>query len=60
MFMSKFISKIRTFWSLPIPPFSPDVSPLDFGGFGTVKEKMPYCTFEDDDELKYWRNIKNC
>lgn len=40
------------FRSLPNPPFSPDVSPLDFGGFGTVKEKMPIGTFEDDDELK--------
>lgn len=37
---------------LPNPIYSPDVAPLDFGIFGTVKEKMPNATFDDPEELK--------
>ena len=37
---------------LPNPIYSPDVAPLDFGIFGTVKEKMPNATFDDLEELK--------
>ena len=37
---------------LPHPPYSPDISPLDFGVFGTIKEKMPNEELESDDELK--------
>ena len=40
------------FKSVPNPPFSPDVSPLDFGVFGTVKDLMPMGTIESDEELK--------
>ena len=34
------------------PIYSPDVAPLDFGIFGTVKEKMPNETFDYQEELK--------
>ena len=34
------------------PPCSPDVSPLDFGIFGTGKDLMPIGTIESDEELK--------
>ena len=37
---------------IPHPAYSPDISPLDFGVFGTIKEKMPYEEFESDEELK--------
>ena len=37
---------------IPHPPYSPDISPLDLGVFGIVKEKMPYEELESDEELK--------
>lgn len=40
------------FDTLPNPPYSPDISILDFGVFGTVKEKMPYTEFQSLEELK--------
>ena len=33
-------------------PYSPDISPLDFGVFGAIKEKMPYEELVSGDELK--------
>ena len=40
------------FDTLPTLPYSPDISLLDFGVFGTVKEKMPYTEFQSPEELK--------
>ncbi|MDE7383476.1 MAG: hypothetical protein K2M99_06280, partial [Treponemataceae bacterium] len=40
------------FTMIPHPPYSPDISPLDFGVFGTIKGKMPYEDLETDEELK--------
>ena len=40
------------FDTLPNPPYSPDISILDFGVFGTVKGKMPYTEFQSSKELK--------
>ena len=34
------------------PPYSPDISILDFGVFGTVKQKMSLVEFNNPDELK--------
>lgn len=43
---------IFPFGTLPNPPNSPNTSILDFGVFGTVKEKMPYTEFQSLEELK--------
>lgn len=40
------------FDTLPNPPYSPDISILGFGVFGTVNEKMPYTEFQILEELK--------
>lgn len=40
------------FDTLPNPPYSPDISILDFGVFWTAKEKMPYTEFQSLEELK--------
>ena len=40
------------FDSLPNPPYSPDITILEFDIFGTVKEKMPYTEFQSPEELK--------
>ena len=37
---------------IPNPEYSPDVSPLDFGIFGTVKNKMPYESIDLEESLK--------
>ena len=37
---------------IPHPPYSPDISPLDFGVFCTIKNKMPYEELGTDEELK--------
>ena len=37
---------------IPNPEYSPDVSPLDFGIFGTVKNKMPYESIDSEESLK--------
>lgn len=34
------------------PIYSPDVSPLSFGAFGTVKEKLPYEAIDSEDSFK--------
>ena len=34
------------------PPYSPDIAPLDFGVFGTIKEMMPPESSESEEELK--------
>lgn len=36
---------------LPNPPYSPDLAPLDFAIFGTIKEKMPYAQYLDEEDL---------
>ena len=38
------------------PPYSPDISPLDFVVFGTIKEMMPPEIGESVNELKYTIN----
>lgn len=37
---------------LPNPKYSPDISPLDFGIFGTVKSKMPNESISSEEVLK--------
>lgn len=37
---------------IPNPEYSPDVSPLDFGIFGTVKNRMPYESVDSEEALK--------
>lgn len=37
---------------IPNPKYSPDVSPLDFGIFGTVKSKMPNESIDSEEALK--------
>lgn len=34
------------------PPYSPDISPLDFSILGTIKSKMPFETLESDEALR--------
>ena len=34
------------------PPYSPDISPLDFSILGTIKARMPYEALETDEALK--------
>ena len=34
------------------PPYSPDIAPLNFDVFGTIKEMMPSESGESDEELK--------
>lgn len=40
------------FDSLPNPPYSPDITILEFDIFGTVKGKMPYTGFQSPEEFK--------
>ena len=52
---SKFISTSLVkypFKLIPNPIYSQDISPLDFGVFGTVKDKLPYETIDTEDSLK--------
>lgn len=37
---------------IPNPEYSPDVSPLDFGVLGTIKNKMPYESIDSEEALK--------
>ena len=36
---------------LPNPPYIPDLALLDFTIFGTIKEKMPYAQYLDEEDL---------
>lgn len=60
------------FTRLPHPPYSPDLSPCDFGLFGTMKNAFQGCSFESEDDLldaiknfldsqplTFWENIFN-
>jgi hypothetical protein len=38
---------------LPHPPYSPDLAPLDFHLFSSLKDALRGCAFVDDDELKH-------
>lgn len=42
----------KPFKHIPNPIYSPDVAPLEFGVFDTIKDKLPYEVIDSEDSLK--------